>query len=161
MPWALATPDGLLAKTEKAKLLHKLEDGTGYEDIMQLEDNVYIMDGNALLQALTGLPQTFGELTEKVFCSLPEAKTVHFVTDTYKEDSIKPIERKRPTQSFLVKGPSARLPRDWKAFLQNKVNKESLIRFSSMYRKNTAMRREYNIVKFCLFVKTYVYACKF
>ena len=129
MPRALATPDGLPAKTEKAKLLHKLEDGTGYEDIMQLEDNVYIMDGNALLQALTGLPQTFGELAEKVFCSLPEAKTVHFVTDTYKEDSIKSIERKRrgESESFLVKGPSARLPRDWKVFLQNNVNKESLI----------------------------------
>ena len=26
MPWALATPDGLPAKTDKSKLLHKLED---------------------------------------------------------------------------------------------------------------------------------------
>ena len=62
---ALATPGGLPAKTDKAKLLHKLEDDTGHENIMQLEDNVYIINGNALLQALTGLPQTFAELAEK------------------------------------------------------------------------------------------------
>ena len=45
-----------------------------------------------------------------------------------KEDSIKSIERKRSGESeaFLVKGPSARLPWDWKAFQQNNVNKESL-----------------------------------
>ena len=95
MPWALATPDGLPAKTDKVKLFHNLEDDNGHENIMQLEDNVYIMDGNALLQALTGLPQTFAELAEKAFYSLPKAKTVHFVTDTYKEDSIKSIEHKK------------------------------------------------------------------
>ena len=85
MPWTLATPDGLPAKTDKVKLFHKLEDDNGHENIMQLEDNVYIMDGNALLQALTGLPQTFAELAEKAFCSLPTAKTVHFVTDSTKK----------------------------------------------------------------------------
>ena len=124
---ALATPDGLPAKTDKAKLLHKLEDDTGHENIMQLEDNVYIINGNALLQALTGLPQTFAELAEKKSCSLPKAKTVHFVTDTYKEDTIKSIERERlESEDFLVKGQSARLPREWRAFRQNNVNKESL-----------------------------------
>ena len=83
MPWALATP--LPTKTDKAKLLHKMEDDTVHENIMQLEDKVYIMDGNALLQALTGLPQTFAELAEKAFCSLPKAKTVHFVSDSTKK----------------------------------------------------------------------------
>ena len=69
------------------------------------KDNVYIINGNALLQALTGLPQTFAELAEKKSCSLPKAKTVHFVTDTYKEDTIKSIERERlESEDFLVKG---------------------------------------------------------
>ena len=75
------------------------------------------------------ITQTFAELAEKAFCSLPKAKTVHFVTDTYKEDSIKSIERKRSGESeaFLVKGPSAGLPWDWKAFQQNNVNTKAFM----------------------------------
>jgi hypothetical protein len=140
MPWALATPDGLPAKTDKATLLHKLEDDTGHEDNLQLEDKVHIIDGNALLQALSGLPQIFGELAEKIFCSLPKAKRVHFVTDTYKEASIKSAEQKRrgESETFLVKGSSTRLPRDWKAFLQNNFYKENLILLLlSEWKKNT------------------------
>ena len=37
----VATRDGFSAKTDNAKLLHKLEDDTGYEDIIQLDDKVY------------------------------------------------------------------------------------------------------------------------
>ena len=49
------------------------------------------------------------------------------MTDTYKEDTIKSIEReRRESEDFLVKGQSARLPREWRAFRQNNVNKESL-----------------------------------
>ena len=62
-PWSLATP--LPAKTDKAKLLHIMEDDTGHENIMQLEDKVYIINGNAPLQAVTGLPQTFPEHLQK------------------------------------------------------------------------------------------------
>ena len=51
----LATPDGLPVKTDKAKLMHQLEDL-----------DAYVVEGNALLQALTALPQTFGELSETV-----------------------------------------------------------------------------------------------
>ena len=67
-------------------------------------------------------------LQKKASCSLPKAKTVHFVTDTYKEDAIKSIEHERrgESEAFLVKGQSARLPPEWKAFQQNIVNKESL-----------------------------------
>ena len=82
MPWALATPDSLPAKTDKAKLFHKLEDKNGHENIMQLDDNIYTMDGNALLQAHTGLPQTIAELAcRKSFLFPAKGKDIHFVTD--------------------------------------------------------------------------------
>ena len=148
---ALATPDGLPAKTDKAKLLRKLEDDTGHENIMQLEDNVNIMDGNALLQALTGLPQTFAELAEKAYCSLPKANTVHFVTDTYQEDAIKSIERERwESEAFLMKGQSARLPPERRAFRQNNVNKESLnlLLHTELKNRSYAKRLQYCEVLF-------------
>ena len=89
---------------------------------------MYICDGNALIQNLTGLPQTFGQLAEKIFDSLPAAQRIDFVTDTYMESSIKSAERRRRgmSQTFLVKGPSTKLPKDWKAFLTNNKNKSSL-----------------------------------
>ncbi|KAI0240668.1 hypothetical protein LSAT2_008579 [Lamellibrachia satsuma] len=49
---------------------------------------------NALLHALTALPQTFGELSEKVFSVLPKLKRVDFVTDIYKDNSVKSAERR-------------------------------------------------------------------
>lgn len=51
----------------------------------------HIIDGNALLQALTGLPTMFGELTRKVFIALPRVKHADFVTDTC-HHSIKSVE---------------------------------------------------------------------
>ena len=41
----------------------------------------------ALLQAMTGLPDTFEELANKVFDALPKAERLDLVTDTYKNGS--------------------------------------------------------------------------
>jgi hypothetical protein len=131
VPWALATPDGLPAKTDKAKLMHRLEDETAVVDHPKLEElGAYIVDGNALLQSLIALPQTFGELSEKVFSVLPKVKRLDFVTDTYKDNSIKAAERSRrgTSESYLVKGPSTKLPKEWKSFLSNNDNKTNLIK---------------------------------
>ncbi|KAI0236578.1 hypothetical protein LSAT2_012875 [Lamellibrachia satsuma] len=49
--WALATPDGLPVKTDKAKLMHQLEDDAALEHHPCLDDlGAYVVDGNALLQ---------------------------------------------------------------------------------------------------------------
>ena len=129
VPWSLATPDGLPVKTNKAKLMHILEEPVDFEE-PQLELCTYVIDGNAMLQSLVGLPGTFGELAQKVFSLLPKSERVDFVTDTYKQTSIKASERARrgTSESFLLKGPSTRIPKDWKAFLSNGHNKMEVMR---------------------------------
>lgn len=93
--WTLATADGSPMKTDKAKLLHSLEADITLSEKPNDRDVIYIYDGNALLQAITGLPDTFEELAEKILDGFPKVERLDFVTDTYKEDSIKSAERKR------------------------------------------------------------------
>ena len=86
---------------------------------------------NALLQAMVSLPSTFGELGEYVFQQLPIAQRVDFLTDSYHPRSIKELERslRGSSQAHLVKGPSTKVPRDWKKFLRNEENKMRLCSF--------------------------------
>ena len=91
VPWSLASADGLPIKTDKAKLLHELE-GDHQTILQQQYSSSYVIDGNALYQAQVALPGTFGELADSLFQQLPRVSRVNFVTDTYKQDSIKGIE---------------------------------------------------------------------
>ena len=83
--------------------------------------DIHIIDGNALLQYLTALPHTLGELALKGFDSLPRAQVVHFVTDSYSEVSIKSTERIRwgsnAMNSYIPKGPWTRISQNRKTFL--------------------------------------------
>ena len=47
--------------------------------------------------------------------------------DMYVDDSVKNLERKSRgvADKLIVKGPSTRKPKDWKAFLQNEDNKNN------------------------------------
>ncbi|GFR82523.1 hypothetical protein ElyMa_004100400 [Elysia marginata] len=127
-PWSSATSDGSLMKTNKAVLLNKLEEAEIALTSRHPEiSDIHVIDGNALLQSLIGLPDTFGELALKVFTCLPSASVVHFVTDRYDDLSIKDIERVRRGQddcnTHTIRGPSTKIPRNWKAFLINTANK--------------------------------------
>ena len=85
-----AIPDGLPIKTDKAKLMHQLEDVAALVHDPCLDDlGAYVVDRNALLPAFTALSQTFEELSEKLFSLLPKVERVDFVTDTYKDNSAK------------------------------------------------------------------------
>ena len=127
-PWALATADGALIKTNKSKLMHSLEEKSQLVQRPTVVFDCYIIDGNAVLQAMVSLPSTFGELAECVFDQLPRAQRVDFVTDCYHPCSIKGVERFRrgSAKAHLVKGPSTKVPRDWKRFLCNEVSKRRL-----------------------------------
>ena len=72
------------------------------------------------------------------------------MTDTYK-DAIKSIEReRRESEAFLVKGQSARLPREKRAFRQNNVNKEclNLLLHTELKNRSYAKRLQYCEVLF-------------
>jgi len=131
IPWSLATADGGLVKTNKAQLTHAVEAITDNSDNVTLGKTVNIMDGNALMQSLTRLPQTFEDLAMLIFTCLLKSNTVHFVTDTYLENNIKQLERARhgSPAAYIIGGRKTKLPRDFKTFLHNSVNKRQLTCF--------------------------------
>ena len=65
VPLSLAHVDGSINKTDKAKLLHKLENtirSTGPEDPV----DVTLVDGMFLLHTLQNLPTTYGEVASVI-----------------------------------------------------------------------------------------------
>jgi len=94
-PLSLATADGSFIKTNKAQVMHLLEGQCTPQERQCPDECMDIVDGNALLQSLVHLPDTFCALARAVFNSLPKAGTVHFVTDCYRHDSIKDVGRSR------------------------------------------------------------------
>ena len=120
-------------KTNKSSLMHKLEQHDIQETNESIPNSVSIIDGNALFQSLTSLPETFGELALTILKYFPKSKIVHFITDTYVTGSIKSAERERRGQSEMhaqvIHRPLTKLPKNWKAFLSNDTSKTNLIEF--------------------------------
>ena len=131
IPWSLATGDGCYAKTNKSQLLHMLEKECPNVEAPVPDDVSYVVDGNALIQSLTKLPGTFGELAQLIFRCLPKSSHVHFVTDSYHSQSIKDHERSRrgTSSTYVIGGRQTKMPRDFSAFLSNASNKKQLIKF--------------------------------
>jgi len=131
IPWALSTADGALVKTDKSQMLHCLEALLEGHTASLPDTCVHIVDGNALLQAIVRLPETFEGLAMCVFSSLPAVQVVHFVTDNYMETSIKDTERVRrgTSQTYLIGGKKTKLPRDFKMFMRSSDNKRQLTKF--------------------------------
>ena len=161
VPWALATADGMPVKTDKSKLLHYIESPIEVTPERPKDDVVYVFDGNALLQSLTNIPDTFEGVAETVFNQLQKVNRVDFVTDTYHPQSIKSYERQRrgsgPT--FMLGGAKTKTPRDWKGFMSNDDNKSQLINLifdqwnSDKYASQLHGRNIYFVIKdkcYCL-----------
>ena len=132
IPWALVSSDGSRAKTNKAVLMHKLESNITTNETYDMitSDFVYIMDGNVLFHCVKNVPETFGMLAQTLFHMLPACTEIHFVTDTYKDISIKSFERNRRGHSdtFNIKGPATKVPNNFHQFLCSDSNKKQLIR---------------------------------
>lgn len=132
IPWSIATGDGCLAKTDKSQLMHVLENELITDKSCNVpESYVSIVDGNALIRSITGLPSSFGEFAAVLFKALPNTEIVHFVTDCYLDNSIKGAERVRRGQSkvHILGGSSTKMPSDFGKFLMESENKQNLIRF--------------------------------
>ena len=67
VPWALATADGALIKTDKSKLMHSRGEKSHLVQRPTMAFDCYIIDGNAVQQAMVSLPSTFGELDKIIY----------------------------------------------------------------------------------------------
>ena len=115
-------------KTDKSTLLHNLESSN--EPVTNRpSDAVHVIDGNAMLQSLKPIPDTFEVVAESVFNQLPKSKRADFVTDTYKPQSIKSYERERRgmARTFLL-WCKDKYHHDWKIFVSNDKNKTQFIK---------------------------------
>ena len=107
IPSSLATSEGDLVKTAKSKLLHKIEEDLpgACVDLPAVENKACILDAMAVLQTLTVIPATFGELATNLLTKVVNAaifskcKRVDFVGDRYPRQSIKNLERVRRAMS--------------------------------------------------------------
>lgn len=137
--WALAGPDGSLCKTNKAALLHLVE-----EDVSPVIDDVpvsaWIVDGMALLRSFQGSRcNTFGELSTEILnlvlsCEHSVGGRVDFVCDCYWKQSIKSAERERraiKSSGFRVvtRSREQTSPQRWSDYLKVDENKEDFVRF--------------------------------
>ncbi len=89
-PHPLATYEGHLVKTVKAKLLNTIEDEVQCGSVdLPLGDKAYVLDAMAILQTLKVLPTTFGELAMELLAMIVNIAVfsssgwVDFICDRY------------------------------------------------------------------------------
>jgi hypothetical protein len=139
-PHPLATNEGDLVKTVKAKLLKMIEDEIHDGSVdLPVGDKAYIFDAMAILQTLTVLPATFGELATDLLAKIVNTAVslnfsrVDFVCDRYPEKSIKNLERDKRavggTNVIRIYSEQQRVPRQWKKFMASGENKEEIMKF--------------------------------
>lgn len=149
-PSPIATVEGKLVKTPKAKLLHILEDRVQDPLTEEFpENNALILDGMALIQSIKRVPETFGDLVESILTRILSAAAhskstrVDFVCDTYPDLSIKNLERSQRADPgstvIMILGPQQKVPRQFKKFLSVGRNKEALIEFFFNHLKSVQM----------------------
>jgi len=140
----LASGDGSIAKTDKAKLRnHILKLWPDCRVDSRPIQGATIVDGMAVIQAIKAgsLPNTFGKLEEMVL-NIVVAKARHnqssrldVVFDTYPSISIKCLEHARRAgragdlQVRTIYGRDQALPKQWANYLLSGANKEALIEF--------------------------------
>ena len=136
IPWSLATAEGSFVKTPKSKLLDAIENNAHDPLVTALPGrSVGVFDGMVLLKQLTSVSlSTFGEVSEyllKRITSSP-AKIIYFVTDQYKDDSIKSSEHQRRASSVIriqISRSEQKRPKQFKRYLGHGCNKVDLVKF--------------------------------
>ena len=105
-PCSLATNEGDLVKTVKSKLVSTVEgEVTDASVDIPIEEKAYIVDAMAMVQTMTEIPDTFGELATQLLVKIvntavfSNSKRVDFVCDRYPKQSIKDLERQRRAAS--------------------------------------------------------------
>ena len=130
VPYSLATADGFLTKTDKAKGLHYLIKDIENSVLPLCETTLVIEDGNALFHYLREVPGNFKQICQKLLDMLVKTSDVVFSTDMYYPQSVKAVERRRRGcgDKLVLQGEMTKRPTDWKTFLTNDENKVQLIK---------------------------------
>ena len=135
LQWALATPEGLHHKTNKAALASYLQKNVAPAD--QLPDHfATITDGMSIIQKVKGDQVNFGEVAQIVFSTAlkdgSSSDRINIVFDTYQNTSIKNCERLTRGEELGLKLQditASQIVRQWRSFLAHVRNKSSLISF--------------------------------
>ncbi|KAK3741562.1 hypothetical protein QZH41_002944 [Actinostola sp. cb2023] len=138
LPWALATPDGLPRKTNKAALATLLQKGVQLAERVP-ENSAIVIDAMSLVQKLNVASNqtTFGTVASALLSMAlneggPQSSRIDIVFDTYREISIKNVERsiRGEVQGVQLSNlTESQIIRQWRTFLSQIKNKTSLIRF--------------------------------
>jgi hypothetical protein len=135
LPWPLATPEGLLRKTNKATLAVKLQKDVPTAESIPVH-SATIIDGMHFVQKLKGDQTTFGEVAKDLFSMILKegsgSQRIDVVFDRYQEQSIKNNERQLRGSDSGIKVTSItekQIIRQRKNFLAQISNKTSLISF--------------------------------
>lgn len=143
IPACLGTYDGMNVKTDKAKLMHELEEAVSDADTEIISchtgDAALIVDGMAMLQTVNTAAATFGSFATKMLENLLnigrhyKCNRIDFVTDRYPRVSIKNCERGRRAsfgvQVIRINRPDQKLPKQFKKYPSSGENKEELVEF--------------------------------
>ena len=136
LPWSFALPDGGLVKTDKSKLLAAVENDI--PPLFVLPDIcASVVDGMVIIRQMdVSRMSTFGEFSKCILervLKMGTGQSIYFVTDQYKQNSIKGYERSRRALSDVMKYKIERreqnLPKHFKRFLGGGENQEELVKF--------------------------------
>jgi len=137
LPWALASEDGSIRKTNKASLANQLKKSVSPADTIP-KPCAHIIDGMAVVQKLKGDQKTFAEIADTIMAMAlnegNDSERIDVVFDVYKEYSIKSAEREKRGSTtgheFRSIKPDHRV-HQWRKFLLSSNNKSQLIEFIS------------------------------
>ena len=129
VPYSLATGDGYIAKTDKAKAFQLLTKDCTDMNVSQAKVTLTVYDGNATFYYIKDIPANFSQICSKVFDTIGKTGDVVFSTDQYLHGSVKSMERRRRGcgEKLILKGEATKKPQDWKLFLSNDENKIQFI----------------------------------
>lgn len=135
LPWALASGDGSLRKTNKAAFGRELERSASPAEVIP-EPSATIIDGMSLVQKLKGNDKTFSQLADTALSHVvhegAKSKRIDVVFDVYNETSIKDAERANRNTStgihFKNIQPGHNI-QQWRKLLSSSSNKANLIKF--------------------------------
>ena len=132
-PLSLAHIEGNINKTDKAKLLHKIE---GMVENIYPNDRIYItiVDAMFFSHVLLNVPATFGEIARVILSKLYDLYVrVDLACDTYHTPSVKDVEHTRRgevEEIYIITGPQQKRSRYWQRASRSSsmiIQKRSLI----------------------------------